>query len=129
MSIFISPPNSIVFLHDALSNTINVPIYVDNTVINKNSSCLSICTLCEIDGETEFVLVEKIHDLTREFLNIKWYKWTDFISLSGRMSITTSDSKKIADFELNDSKKIAIGINDEIEPNLILIVVDGSFLL
>jgi hypothetical protein len=50
----LAPPYSIVFIEDVSGG--EVPDFTERSLIAATGSCIMVCTLCEIDGATEFLL-------------------------------------------------------------------------
>ena len=122
MKVQVAPANSIIFIFDTASKNIVVPTYLPGELIASNKTCISVDTLSEYDGETS---IEISSDLARfEDRDLAWTQDLRISTPSKKVSIVTSQNDRLLSLECSDTTtKIAIGVNDENEPDRIVVIV------
>lgn len=118
-TIALSPPHSLVFVMD--ERVAEIP---DDTgaAIAATSSCVTVGTLSELDGETEVRLSGPLDFAPSDDLTLAW---SGTIASAGVVEIQTSEAKTLLSmpWEGAGSPAVRIWTNDASEPDLIWVVV------
>lgn len=112
----IAPQNSIIFISDP-TQRVEVPADVGSTLVAVTSSCVSVGTLAEVDGETTVRLADSFADPEGEIV------FDGSVETPGRR-IAVSDvlGNSILEMDVPSSlSRVTIWANDPMEPDLILV--------
>lgn len=115
-------PNSILFLFDNRHPSVIIPDYVDDNIIAFNSTCVSLGTQAEVDGE---VSIELIPD--RYFANISQLKqvFSGIIETPGfGVCISSSEDECILNTKVNKGNtEVSIWVDDLSFPGEVVFVI------
>jgi hypothetical protein len=121
-TINIAPPNSIVFVFDRGNKTVEIPEYVNNRVTVASKSCVSVCTLAEMDGETEVTLSNSQDDQIKSD-----FAFSDEFKIetpSLELSVSSSQNVELLTTRVEkETTNIRVYYNDKREPDRIAIEV------
>lgn len=122
-SIFISPPNAILFVLDPTNKNILVPPYVDGEVAAINKTCASIGTQAPVDGETE-VFMSLTDDAPSSLKQVLFGK----IDVpGGKVAVVTSDFKILIECEVNAGFiELSVWVEDLQNPSKVFIKINQN---
>ena len=120
----VRPPNSLIFLMDDRVGV--VPDDTGAATITATSSCVTVWTLSEMDGETEVLMsgpedFEPTSDLKQA--------WSGRVLTAGALEISTSHADLLLAMDLPSDRSPAVSIwtNDHTAPDVVWIVVDQTW--
>jgi hypothetical protein len=122
MVVTTSPANSIIFLFDRSSENVVVPDYSATSVLNRTTTCVSVGTLSEFDGETKIEL-HRFSESKRQS-ELTWFDDVEIATPGGSVSVVTADNKTLLTESSNNGVTlISIGVNDLGEPDKIIFLI------
>ncbi|MET0819483.1 MAG: hypothetical protein ABWY58_00840 [Aeromicrobium sp.] len=122
-SVRVRPPNSLIFVMDERVGVI--PGDSSMTPVAVTSSCVTVPTLTELDGETEILLSDpESFSPTPDLAMV----WSGTLRTAGVLQVSTSDAEALLTLELlaNETPVVSVWANDRNEPDVIWIVVDQT---
>jgi hypothetical protein len=125
MKAVLYPPNAMLYVLDVGNKGITVPEYSNDALIGVSSSCVSVATRSEVDGDVTIIL-------GTELPSIKDSELAEIFSgvittPSSKIAVVTSELEKIVEIDVEHSKtKISILAEDSQHPRVIVVKVDLS---
>lgn len=112
----IAPQNSIIFISDP-THRAEIPADVGSALVAITSSCVSVGTLAEVDGETTVRLGDSFADPEGEIV------FDGNVETPGhRIAVSDALANSILEMEVASSlSRVTVWANDPMEPDVILV--------
>jgi hypothetical protein len=122
-SLFVSPPNAILFVLDPTNEDVIVPPLADVEIATSSASCVSIGTRADVDGDVEIsasLSNFEPNDLKKVFFGR--------ISTPGKkIAIVTSEFEILLELDVITNRAIvSVWVDDHSNPSVIFVGVDGK---
>jgi hypothetical protein len=123
MEATISVPNGIVFVLDPSNRGIVIPAYVDGELISSNTTCVSVATIPEVDGDLTLRLGEPLSPSEKSGCHVVF---DGSIETPGkRLAIGTPDIDAVLEIDVPEIQThIVVQVNNTESPNLVSVSVE-----
>lgn len=114
-------PNSIIFIYDVDGQVI-IPDYIDRELIAFNSSCISVGTQSEFDGDVLLHLEKNENKGIDKFIK----KFSGMIDTPNKkIAISTSDTERVLECAVDNYKTlVTIWVDDNQFPSVVVVHTD-----
>lgn len=114
----ISPPHSIILIMDFKSG--RPPETLGGQLVAATPTCVAVGTMSEQDGETTVTLTD---EPSEDLVSDKSLAFDGSIAVHGRLSVVTALNEDVLSVPVpNEFVRVRIWVNDNSEPNRIVIV-------
>ncbi len=124
-SVVVSPPNAIVFLMDPLNREVDIPEYIDGSLIASTASCVSVGTQAPVDGYTEITLANS----QDEPVGLVRLAVFDIACPHGKVAVVTSELDVLLEHVVAKGRvNGSIWIDDEVGPAKVFFRINQAVL-
>lgn len=115
-------PNAIVFVLDPSNRCASVPDYVPNQVAVANSTCISVATRAEVDGEVSFCL-EKSSSGAGESAHKRVFDGS-IETPGGKLAIVTAQFERVLETDVTAPvSRVTISVDEMCAPSVVRVNV------
>ena len=117
-SIFVSPPNAILFVLDPTNKNAVVPPYIDGEIVAVTDTCVSVGTQADVDGEVEISM--SLSGVVPIDLNKVLSR--NILVPGGKIAVVTSEFQKVLELDVPaGSAYVSIWVDDLRNPARVFI--------
>jgi hypothetical protein len=121
----LSPPNAILFVLDPTNKNVVVPVYVDDQLTAATSTCVSIGTQADVDGDVEVSLeVARVAPIGMQHIFFGVIE-----TPGGKIAVVTSQFQRVLEIDVSvKTIEVSIWADDLCNPACVAVGVQSSLI-
>lgn len=119
-----TPSHPIIFLCDFANQGMEVPTYDPGSVASANSSCVSIRTIADVDGQVTIMLEPRLPNEAKSGVEV--FQGT-VETPSKRVAVVTPENKKLLEISLQETRaRLRVVVDEEENPSKVWVAVTNA---